>query len=456
VRGRRLSRAVVSEAGVLVLGTALTGTALAAVPLTQISSDPFTNASSQHHTGVEPDTYAFGSTILAAMQVGRFSSGGATDIGWAVSRDSGRTWTGGFLPLTKYAGGPNDRASDPAVAFDARHNVWLVSSLVLSETPSVHPVAVVVNRSKDGGLTWSTPVTVGASGAPDKNWITCDNHPTSVFYGRCYTEWDDSADSNRIRMSTSTNGGASWGVARKTNDNAAGLGGQPVVQPNGAVIVPIGSANLGQIRSFRSVDGGASWRVTVLVATVARHTVAGGLRAATLPSAEVDASGKVYVVWQDCRFRSSCSSNDIVMSTTTQSSYPTWSSVRRIPIDSTTSTVDHFIPGLGVDAATSGSTARLALAYYYYPSAACSFSTCQLNVGFLSSRNGGATWSSPTQLASPMSQSWLASTSQGRMVGDYISTSWSGGTAHPAFAAASAPSGGLFNESIFSPATGLR
>lgn len=447
---------MVSAAGVVLLGAAPIGTALAAVALTQLSSDPFTNPLSQHRTGVEPDTFAFGSTVLAAMQVGRFSSGGATVISWAVSRDSGRTWTGGFLPLTKYAGGPYDRASDPAVAYDARHKVWLVSSLVLSETPNLHPIAVVVNRSKDGGLTWSGPVTVGAGGAPDKNWIVCDNHPASVFYGRCYTEWDDGADANRIKMSTSTKGGAVWGPARKTNDNAAGLGGQPVVQPNGTVIVPIGSANLGQIRSFRSVDGGASWRGTVLVASVARHAVAGGVRAPALPSAEVDASGKVYVVWQDCRFRSSCSANDIVMSTTTQSRYPTWSTVKRIPIDSTASTVDHFIPGLGVDPATSGSTARLGLTYYYYPSASCSFSTCQLNVGFLSSMNGGATWSSPIQLASPMLLSWLANTGQGRMVGDYISTSWSGGTAHPAFAAASAPSGGLFNESIFSSATGLR
>jgi hypothetical protein len=454
VNGKRAG--VLAGVGVVLLSLAVPPGAFAAVQLTQLSFDPFTNSSSQHRTGVEPDTYAFGSTIVGAMQVGRFWSGGASDVSWAVSKDSGTTWKRGFLSLTKYAGGPYDRASDPSVAYDARHNVWLVSSLALSEIPSLHAVAVVVNRSTDGGVTWGSPVTVSASGAPDKNWIVCDNHPASTFYGRCYVEWDDTADGNRIRMSTSTNGGASWGTARKTSDNASGLGGQPVVQLNGTVIVPIGSANLSQIRSFRSVDGGASWRATVLVASVARHTVAGGLRASPLPSAEVDAAGKVYVVWQDCRFRSSCSRNDIVMSTTTQSSYPTWSSVRRIPIDSATSTVDHFIPGVGVDPATSGSTARLGLAYYYYPSAACSSSTCQLNVGFLSSMNGGSTWSSPIRLAGPMSLSWLARTNQGRMVGDYISTSWSGGTAHPAFAVASAPSNDVFNESIFSPTAGLR
>jgi hypothetical protein len=34
------------------------------------------------------------------------------------------------------------------------------------------------------------------------------------------------------------------------------------------------------------------------------------------------------------------------------------------------------------------------------------------------------------------------------MVGDYISTSFSGGTPHPVFAVANAPSGGTFDEAI--------
>jgi hypothetical protein len=456
MKWRRSLLALVATTAAVSGSLAFTAGAAAAVPLTRLSSDPFTNPSSQHRTEVEPDTYAVGSTIGAAAQAGRFSNGGASGIVWATSKDFGATWRNGVLPgITKYAGGPYDRASDPSVAFDARHNVWLVSSLALSETPSLHPVAVVVSRSTDGGLTWSNPVTVVAGGDPDKNWIVCDNRPTSPFYGRCYSEWNSITESNRIKMSTSTNGGASWGRALNTNDNATGTGGQPVVQANGTVVVPYGNSSLSQIRSFRSVDGGASWRVSVAVSSVARHTVAGGLRTSPLPSAEVDASGKVYVVWQDCRFRASCSSNDIVISTTTQSSYPTWKSVARVPIDSTASNVDHFIPGLGVDPATSGSTARLGLAYYYYPSASCTSSTCQLNIGFVSSANGGANWSTATRLTGPMSLSWLPSGNQGRMVGDYISTSWAGGKAHPVFASASAPSGGLFNEAVFSPVAGL-
>jgi hypothetical protein len=35
------------------------------------------------------------------------------------------------------------------------------------------------------------------------------------------------------------------------------------------------------------------------------------------------------------------------------------------------------------------------------------------------------------------------------MVGDYISTSFAGGTAHPFFALAKAPSNGVFDEAIY-------
>jgi hypothetical protein len=50
-----------------------------------------------------------------------------------------------------------------------------------------------------------------------------------------------------------------------------------------------------------------------------------------------------------------------------------------------------------------------------------------------------------------MTMSWLPNTSQGRMVGDYISSSFgSDGNAHPAYAVASAPASGVFNQPLFS------
>ena len=54
-----------------------------------------------------------------------------------------------------------------------------------------------------------------------------------------------------------------------------------------------------------------------------------------------------------------------------------------------------------------------------------------------------------------MTLSWLPSTSQGVMVGDYISTSIVTRGAVGPFAVASAPSGGLFDEAMFVPAAGV-
>jgi hypothetical protein len=433
-----------------------------AASLVQISSDPYTNTDSQHATQVEPDSFAFGSTIVTAVQTGRFFNGGASNINVATSTDGGATWVSTGLPgLTNNpppGGGTFDRVSDPVVAYDARHNVWLVSTLpLIGRSATVSPTAagVYTSRSTDGGITWGNPIFVTDSNlqSPDKNWIVCDNTATSPFYGNCYTEWDANGDGNRIYMSRSTDGGLTWGPRLKPANNATGIGGQPVVQPNGTVIVPIDNANETALLSFRSTDGGASWSATTSITAISDHTVAGNLRTGPLPSAEVDGSGKVYVVWQDCRFRRGCKSNDIVMTTSTDGL--SWTPIVRIPIDGTSSSVDHFIPGLAVDNASSGATARLALTYYYYPKAKCSASTCQLNVGYISSADAGAHWSAATQLNStPMSLSWLANTSQGRMVGDYISTSFSGSSAVPAFALAGAPSGSVFNEAMYT-ATGL-
>jgi hypothetical protein len=130
--------------------------------------------------------------------------------------------------------------------------------------------------------------------------------------------------------------------------------------------------------------------------------------------------------------------------------------VQRIPADAVGSNVDHFIPGLAVDPSTSGSTTHIALAFYYYPDANCSASTCQLEVGFVSSVDGGNNWSAETTItSSAMNVTWLANTTSGYMVGDYISTSFSNGKAFPLFVTAAAPSGTQLNEALFTVKTGL-
>ena len=58
-----------------------------------LQTDPFANGDSQHETAVEPDDFAWGTTVVAAFQIGRRAQGAAANIGTAVSTDAGRTWS---------------------------------------------------------------------------------------------------------------------------------------------------------------------------------------------------------------------------------------------------------------------------------------------------------------------------------------------------------------------------
>src|SRR5918911_1803858 len=102
---RRWRRALVlAVAGVLTMA----GIAGANVALTPISADPYTNATSQHATEEEPDTFADHGTVVAAFQVGRFFNGGASDIGVVRSGNGGASWGApGFLHDTFNSGASN-------------------------------------------------------------------------------------------------------------------------------------------------------------------------------------------------------------------------------------------------------------------------------------------------------------------------------------------------------------
>jgi hypothetical protein len=407
--------------------------------LVKISTDSFHNSYSQHKTEVEPDTYSWGSTMVAAFQVARVADGGGADLGFSTSTDSGKTWTQGYLPglTVNYKKGTNSAASDASVVYDAKHGVWLISSLPIGNSG----VNVAVSRSKDG-LHWGNPIMVDSSGGDDKNWITCDNNAKSPFYGNCYSEWD----SFTVLMSTSTDGGLTWGPAKTSADQASGSGAEPLVMPNGKVVVPfLGNA----MQSFSSTDGGVSWGRSITIAPVNTFQGNSSLRSVGLPfpSTGIDKSGKIYVVWSDCSFRQNCSTNDLVLITSTNGTK--WTKPARIPIDGLSSTVDHFIPGLGVDRATSGKTAHLAATYYYYPKADCDDSTCQIHLGFTTSQDGGKTWTAGKNLAGPMKISWLPASQNGPMLADYLSSSYVNGNAFGVFMVAKAPSGGLFNQAAY-------
>lgn len=418
----------------------------------QLSRDTSSNPVAHHQTQVEPDSFSFGNTVVTTFQSGRINQGGAVMIGFSTSRDGGRSWRSGFLPgVTTDSTPPGPgRASDPVVAYDAAHAVWLIATL----SPSATGTRLLISRSTDG-LRWSPPV-AAASAPPgdlayDKEWVACDNWPASPFRGSCYLSYTDLiSNPRRLATQVSRDGGLTWSAAAPTTPRDPNVvGAFPVVQPNGTLVVVYLDGR--EMAAARSTDNGASF-TQARIAEAASIDIR-ELRDPPLPAADVDSSGRIYATYHDCRTRPNCSANDIVLATSTDG--VAWS-VARVPIAAATSRAHFVHPAVAVDPTTSGSRVRLGITYYVLPTTECDVSTCRIDVGFVSSTNGGATWSSPRRLnARSMRLAWLPPTQLGRMLADYISVSWVSDAAVAVFAHASPlAADGAYREAIF--ATRLR
>src|SRR2546421_9583998 len=94
---RRMSIGMILTFSALILALVFTLSSRALIfaageHLTQISSDPYTNPDSQHKTQVEPDSFAFGNTIVSAFQPDRYFNVRASNIGLWTATNNGDTW----------------------------------------------------------------------------------------------------------------------------------------------------------------------------------------------------------------------------------------------------------------------------------------------------------------------------------------------------------------------------
>lgn len=418
----------------------------------QVSHDTPVDFEAQHDTQVEPASFAWGSTMVTAFQSGRYlASGSSARIGFATSTDGARTWHAGFLPgLTVFSTptGEDDTATDPSVAYDAKHETWLIATLTAPRRGS--ETTLRVSRSPNG-LAWATPIAAG-SGEIDKSWIVCDNWAKSRFRGRCYVSYLD-ADANLIVTSRSLDGGLTWSapVAPPPGPTTGRFanGAQPVVQPDGSLTVVYASlfettAAANQMIAMRSTDGGASFTAAYPIGDVVAEEVT-TVRTDPLPTAAVDGTGKLYVAWQDCRSSPDCRNDRIVMSTSTNG--VAWTAPRVVsPLRAAT---DSFLPALAADPQSAG-PARLAVLYHTMPENCWARSSCPgVDVWLATSANGGRTWRQQRLSARSMRLDWLADTSFGRFLGDYVSASFVRGTAVPVFSLAIPSDGTVFHQAIF-------
>ncbi|MHB8474651.1 MAG: sialidase family protein [Gammaproteobacteria bacterium] len=445
--------------------------------LKQISVDSTTGPAGQHRTEVDPSQAAYERTIVTTFQDGELTTNGALRVGWATSHDAGQTWKHGYIP------GTTDNYWVQVVAFDRKHLTWLIT--MMPQDANQNTLGMQISRSVDG-LNWTAPewvygpVNVDNEGT-DRPWIACDNSPSSPHFGNCYVAWRDFALVNgnccnsTNMLAVSHDGGFAWGVPAVSPDQAAGSIGAVTIQRNGHLFLigAYGGPDLPQLYSIESPDGGRTLNQSIYISTEYFNFPGQGLmRADPFPSAGVSSNGTIYVVTADCRFRTNCvaggntaSVNDLVY--TTSKDGRTWTPITAIPIDADGS-VDHFITGVAVGGSAKDSWDdrnfwddevphdRLAVSYYYLTDAPCdpkvANAVCRLRAGFISSPDGGKTWTAPVQVSGPMNVLDLAQTEFGYFVANDITAIYVEGEPQAAYSIALPPdrrTGGL-NQSIYS------
>jgi hypothetical protein len=123
--------------------------------------------------------------------------------GYSTSNDGGQSWKSAYMPP---AAGASETFGDPSVGVD-RHGNFFFANLAADKTHGT----IQVNRSTDGGNTWSPGVVVQEDDASDKEWLAVGPDPAVKSRDNVYVTWTSfQTAACELRFGRSIDGGATF------------------------------------------------------------------------------------------------------------------------------------------------------------------------------------------------------------------------------------------------------
>jgi hypothetical protein len=220
------------------------------------------------------------------------------------TNNTGATWTGANSVE------PNSYA-DPAVVIDNNNN-WYINYITQGLKQSVA-------KSSNNGATWTITQSgdPGPGALADKNHFMVDNSITSPYQGYLYNAWTlfyGSSGNQKVFINRSADGGATWSAPQNISNALGSYLDQGVniqTGPNGEVYVAwaVYAPSFGDesaIGFAKSTNGGTTYTAPVTAINGIRGIRSTGcgksMRSNSFPSMAVDNSfgpnrGTIYIVW---------------------------------------------------------------------------------------------------------------------------------------------------------------
>lgn len=359
-----------------------------------------------------------------AIVVARSSNGGRSWHQAVVPTNRCGWWLNGVKPAPTIEGHAfelDNSVNDPALAIGPSHTspqkqVSYLSSLSLQSTPSGFVrSALVVNRSSDGGRTWSSPAVLDTGSAPvpftgtvveaGTHVATDPGIPGAAFV--VWTKFDFDKNTSTVWFSRTDDDGASWSSRVPAAAGVPGVFpaiGRVLPVADGLLIVyaevdtPSGLLASGttiattRLMAVRSSDGGRSWSLPGQIAVGdALHVT--GAAVAKAPD------GSAYVAW----FRRDPEGPGVTpLLTRSRDGGRTWTDPKAVgePLASTLVGLSGLPSGLNVAVAGDGT---VGVTLYDHRRDDPSDGEHTMDYWLRTSPNGGETWTE-THLAGPFDQ----------------------------------------------------